>query len=522
MIRYILKIIKNVSKNPENATADRMEIEQKQRTRSWGHRLREENNGLREKVVNLRKENTRLKKDLEKAWELMAHVPGGLFLLQQETIVYANETASRWLGYKLGELVGKNLLEIVHPEDVQSVIEFIQGKAGTQTSDALQFRNSKGRSVYCAVHAKRTRYEGRNALLLNLIEIGRKIEQERSVLEVQKFEALQRVSEAFLRENTRTPENSLLTDLTVYTRKGYEPFEISRLNLNKIIKTSVARFRTERGIDDGQDHDSENQILFKTALNASSPITGCQEELQQAIMNLIINAAEALESASEIYLTAQEKPGVIYLYVQENGCGIRENDTDKIFDPFFTTKGDGHKGLGLSIARAVFERHGGNIRVIRQAAGGTTFQVTLPLDHDAFRTNEAPKNKSIKDAKILLFGDQDILINLLGRFLEGKGLNITRVETYGECLKALKGEPFDLLLVNHTKSTAQTAWLTQKVHQTNPELGIVLFNVSKADEADMLKTSGIDLVVPKPLHMAEFFSRISLLISEGKASPNNT
>ncbi len=495
---------------------------QQNEARSWGHRLREENNGLREKIVTLRKENARLKKDLEKAWELMAHVPGGLFLLQQETIVYANEAASRWLGYKLGELVGKNLLEIVDPGDMQSVIEFIQGKAGTQTPDALQFRNSKGRTVYCAVHVKRTRYEGRNALLLNLIEIGRKIEQEKVVMEVRKFEALQRVAGALVREITGTPEDSLLTDLRVYARKGYEPFEISQLNLNKMIEKSVTRFCSERGINDEPNDDSENQILFKTALNASSPITGCQEELQEAIMNLIANAAEALETSKEIYLTAQEKPGVVYLYVQENGCGIHENDIDKIFDPFFTTKGDGHKGLGLSIAHAVFERHGGNIRVIRQEAGGTTFHVTLPLDHDVFRTNEPPKNKSIKDAKILLLGDQDILINLLGRFLSGKGLNVTRVETYSECFRALKSETFDLLLMDHHKSIAKTAWLTQKVRQSNSELAIVLFNVSKSDKSNISKTPGIDLFVPKPLHIAEFFSRISRLISEGKAPATNT
>ena len=80
---------------------------QKKKTRSWGHNLREENSGLREKIAALRKETARLKKDLEKAWELMAHVPGGLFLLQRETIVYANKAACGWLGYSLEELAGK-------------------------------------------------------------------------------------------------------------------------------------------------------------------------------------------------------------------------------------------------------------------------------------------------------------------------------------------------------------------------------------------------------------------------------
>ena len=239
-------------------------------------------------------------------------------------------------------------------------------------------------------------------------------------------------------------------------------------------------------------------------------------------MSLIANAAEALETSNEIYLTAQEKPGVINFYLQENGCGIRENDIDKIFDPFFTTKGNPHKGLGLSLARAVFERHGGSIRVIRHEAGGTTLHVTLPLDHDAFKTSAPPKRKSIKDSKILLIGDQNILINLLFRFLSAKQLDVTRVDTYGECFKALKSQPFDLLLVDHHKSMAKTEWLIRKVRQTNPELAIVLFNVSKSDKPDISKTPGIDLFVPKPIHVGGFYSSISRLISEGKTSQKST
>jgi len=522
MIRYILKIIKGVSKNHKNSTAGSMETVPKQKTRSWGHRLREENNGLREKIVTLRKENARLKKDLEKAWELMAHIPGGLFLLQQETIVYANKAACGWLGYSLGELAGKSLLEIIDAEDVQSIQAFIRGKAGTQTPDALRFKNREGRSVYCAIHIKKTRYEGRKAFLLNLIEIERKIEQEKTILEGQKFEALQRVAGAFAGESTGTTDNSLLQNLAVYARKGYEPSEISPLNLNRMLEKSVSRYCAEKGIRCEQDDDSENKIHFKTALHASSPINGCQKELQNAFMNLIANAAEALETSNEIYLTAQEKPGVINFYLQENGCGIRENDIDKIFDPFFTTKGNPHKGLGLSLARAVFERHGGSIRVIRHEAGGTTLHVTLPLDHDAFKTSAPPKRKSIKDSKILLIGDQNILINLLFRFLSAKQLDVTRVDTYGECFKVLKSELFDLLLVDHHKSMAKTEWLIRKVRQTNPELAIVLFNVSKSDKPDISKTPGIDLLVPKPIHVGGFYSSISRLISEGKTSQKST
>ncbi|MCP4578621.1 MAG: PAS domain-containing sensor histidine kinase [Deltaproteobacteria bacterium] len=495
-----------------------MKIEQKKKARSWGHRLREENSGLKEKIATLRKENTHLKKDLEKAWELMAHVPGGLFLLQQETIVYANDAASKWLGYSLGQLAGKSLMEIIDPKDVQTILDFIQDNAGNQRPDAVHFKNSEGRSVYCAVHIKKTRYEGRNAFLLNLIEIERKIEQEKAVLETRKFEALQRMAGAFVQGFgiTEKPENPLSATLSDFSKKTYDPSELSPLNLNETIETSVSRYCSAKGINGKHNRNSNDQISLKTSLNATSLMQGCQEDLHKAFMNLIINAEEALEGKGEIYLTAEEKPGLINIYVQENGYGIHEKVADKIFDPFFSTKGNGHKGLGLSLVRSVMERHGGKIEVMRQKAGGTTFHIQLPLDHDRFKTSDRPQKKSIKDARILLLGDQNILINLLCRFLKGKHLHLTRVDSYGECFKTLNGNSFDLLLVDQNKSPANTAWLTQKVHHTHPDLPIALFNAPNTHDAPLSRPSGVDLVIPRPLHVESFYSDISRLLAEGK------
>lgn len=524
MIRYIPKIIKRVSKNLKNSTASEMKNVEKKKARSWGHILREENSGLREKVAVLRKETARLKKDLEKAWELMAHVPGGLFLLQQETIVYANKAACGWLGYSLEELAGKSLLDIFDQEDIQSIDAFIQGKTGIQTPGALRFKNSEGRSICCAVHIKKTRYKGRNALLLNLIEIERKIEQEKAILEARKFEALKRVAGAFAREweISDKPGNPLSEMLNDYARKTYQPSELSPLNLNEMIEASVAEYCSVNGINYGQNHNAEDQILFKTSLNASSPIHGCRKDLHNAFMSLIANAAEALKAEGEIYLTADEKPGLINVYVQEGGIGIHKNVVDNIFDPFFTTKGEGHKGLGLSLARAVIERHGGKIGVTRHEAGGATFHVKLPLENSPFKTDDRPKKRSIKDARILLMGGQNILINLLCRFLSSKPLHITRVDSYGQCFKALKGGPFHLMLIDQSKSPEKTAWLIGKVRHTHPDLPIALFNVSNGDDDELSKTPEADLVIPRPLHLGRFYSSIYRLMTEGKASrPQN-
>ncbi|EFK06905.1 PAS domain S-box protein [delta proteobacterium NaphS2] len=496
---------------------ERTKMADQKKPGSWGHRLREKNNDLKEKIKSLKKENARLKKNLEKAWELMAHVPGGLLLLQQEIIVYGNKAACGWLGYSLAELAGKKLLDIIDPNHAQPIFDFIHGKAANQTPNALQFKNSQGRPVYCAVHIKKTRYKGRKALLLNVIEIEKKIEEQKTLFEREKFKAFQEMAGAIALEfdNTADAAPLLLNALTRYAKKNYQPSELEKLNLDEIIEESVSSYCSSKGIHYGQDPDAENQIIFKSSLNTASTINGSKSDLQTAFTSLVANAAEAIEKPGEIYLTSREDPDMISVYIQENGCGIEEDVADTIFDPFFTTKGGEHKGLGLSLAHAAIERHGGKISVLRHEAGGTTFHVTLPLDRALLKTKDMPKRKSIKDAKILLLGNQNILNNLLCRFLSEKHLNITRSDSYAECFKALKAETFDLFLLDRNKSLSETSWLTRKVHQTSPELAIALFNVSRRNSADLKNTPGIDLLIPKPLHVEEFYANITQLISKG-------
>ena len=124
-------------------------------------------------------------------------------------------------------------------------------------------------------------------MLLNLIEIERKIEEEKAILEARKFEALKRVAGAFAQELEigDKPGNPLSEILNDYTKKTYHPSEISPLNLNATIEASAAEYCSENGINYGQDNsNAEDQIIFKTSLNASSPIHGCRKDLHNAFM----------------------------------------------------------------------------------------------------------------------------------------------------------------------------------------------------------------------------------------------
>ena len=111
-------------------------------------------------------------------------------------------------------------------------------------------------------------------------------------------------------------------------------------------------------------------------------ISGDRVQLQQVIINLVLNAIEAMQSVTDrprelLIRSAQDERGVV-VTVTDCGVGFAEENVERMFSPFFTTKPSG-MGLGLSICRSIVESHGGRLSVVRKEGSGATFQFTLPL-----------------------------------------------------------------------------------------------------------------------------------------------
>jgi signal transduction histidine kinase len=114
---------------------------------------------------------------------------------------------------------------------------------------------------------------------------------------------------------------------------------------------------------------------------ANLPSVNCYAgQLNQVWMNLLGNAAQALNSQGEVSVSTSFEADWITVAISDTGAGINEEDLPRIFDPFFTTKpvGEG-TGLGLSISYGIIERHGGAITVTSKVGSGTTFKVRIPV-----------------------------------------------------------------------------------------------------------------------------------------------
>jgi signal transduction histidine kinase len=127
----------------------------------------------------------------------------------------------------------------------------------------------------------------------------------------------------------------------------------------------------------------KNNISAHTQLAEDLPrVQGDKVQLQQVILNLIINAVDAMSSIStgsrELFISTAKGVGGIVVTVRDSGPGLSPESVERLFDAFYTTKADG-MGMGLSICRSIVEAHGGRIWASREFGQGATFQFTLPL-----------------------------------------------------------------------------------------------------------------------------------------------
>ena len=160
------------------------------------------------------------------------------------------------------------------------------------------------------------------------------------------------------------------------------------INLNNLINTVLALLQLDL---------QKEGVRVETQLDQQLPsILGDPVQLQQVMLNLIVNAADAMRAQESRVLTVQSRgtvSGTVKVSIEDSGTGIGKADMSRIFDPLFTTKAGG-MGMGLSICRSIIENHGGKIWVSNAAQGGAVFEFELPV---AAGVETVQKNGGLND-----------------------------------------------------------------------------------------------------------------------------
>ncbi|MDP5188188.1 MAG: ATP-binding protein [Alishewanella sp.] len=130
---------------------------------------------------------------------------------------------------------------------------------------------------------------------------------------------------------------------------------------------------------------ANNQLKYNVEIHRDYqkelPKLFCQPmQLNQVFLNLLVNAAHAIQEAGHIYIAASATETTFVVSIRDNGCGISQSAMRKIFEPFYTTKPVGQgTGLGLSLSYSIVQKHKGNITVSSELNVGTTFTISIPI-----------------------------------------------------------------------------------------------------------------------------------------------
>lgn len=200
-------------------------------------------------------------------------------------------------------------------------------------------------------------------------------------------------------------------------------------------------------------------------------------EIGNVLMNLIVNACEAMTTHGEITITAMQKGEQIQFHVSDTGSGMAPETMSQIFQPFFSTKGADNSGLGLAVIHGIILRHGGTITVDSTLGKGTTFTIKLPaqVPQAAAAAEPLPADSlAVGKLRILIVDDVPEIADYLAAISQRAGHEATAVYDGEAALERLRDGSFEVLITDYGMEGISGPDLAQRAHGLYPSMKMVL------------------------------------------------
>jgi len=451
---------------------------------------------------------------------LVEHSADAIALLDRAgTITYATPSTERVLGYRAEQVLGRNAMELIHPDDVAVVsghLLGLQDRPGAVVALDARYRHQDGswRFGECSV-ANRLSDPTVRALVLNYREITERRRLEEQLRQAQKMEAVGRLAGGVAHDfnnvltaifgyadllNEELPEghqarrdldeirkaaqraSTLTRQLLAFSRQQVlQPMVLSLNDLVEDIQNMLVRLVAE-----------DIQLRLRLEPSAGN-VRADAGQIQQVLMNLVVNARDAMPSGGKLLVETantelseqyaeSHQPVVagayVMLAVSDSGVGMDAETRARIFEPFFTTKEKGRgTGLGLSTVYGIVKQSGGYVWVYSEPGRGTTFKIYLPRV-DAPAESLAPPREAATLAgteTILLAEDDEMLRPLSKGLLEKLGYSVLDAENAVQALALANAHvgPIQLLVADVVMPGASGRELARRLAQSRPDTRVL-------------------------------------------------
>jgi len=438
--------------------------------------------------------------------------PAPMAIHRAGRLIHANAAACRLLDADdPQDLLGRDVLDLVRPDFRDIVIQRAR-EAGESKQPTLPieevFLTLKGRQVWVEVQTVPLDLPGGPAILVFAQDLTerRRAETERHQLETevqhaQKLESLGSLAggiahdmnnvlsailgmasllqmkhegDAALTHSFKIIESAagrgrdLVKGLTDFARKGLQEPQVMDLNalvqkeVDLLIRTSRQRFTFDVRLEDGL-----------------PPIMGESSSLGSAIMNLCVNAFDAMPRGGTLTIQTRREGDQVSLLVADTGDGIPAEILPRVTEPFFTTKPSGRgTGLGLAMVYGTVKAHGGTFQIQSEVGQGTRIHLRFPaVTPETSRPEAAPSAAGAPEPtlRILVVDDDELIRSILPEMLTQLGHRVDTASSGLEALQKLNGglEP-DLVILDHNMPGLSGADTLPRILQLRPDVQILV------------------------------------------------
>lgn len=501
---------------------------------------------------NLAVANESLKKSERRFRTLIRDVSDVILVLAYDgTIYYASHSSRRIFGYESGELIARNMLSLIHSEDVAEFRNCLdKARIQKEVSFATEFRLLRNDGSWIILEATCNSMSddpsaGRTLLTCRDVTDRRRLEQELG--QAQKMEAIGRLAGGIAHDF-----NNILAIIGGYAEiiiGELHPEDSLRKSADSVLKTvergaalttrllsfSRKQVMSPRHLDLNAMLDDISNILPRL-LGGEIELTiilgknigmiyADPVQLEQVLMNLALNSRDAMANGGKLLIQTSNVdfdessnalqpfivPGsYVLLSVGDTGCGMTSETKNHIFEPFFTTKEQGKgTGLGLSIVYGIVKRSGGYIIVESESNAGTTIKIYFPRVEsisEAAQTTGKPAKMDRESGIVLVLEDEDQLRNMICEFLTRSGYTVLEASSAADAMSKVArfGKPIDILVTDVIMPKVRGPEFARALLEKMPDLRVVYMSgyTGTALVRDGILEAGT-VLVQKPFKLQE-------------------
>jgi PAS domain S-box-containing protein len=447
---------------------------------------------------------------------------GGVIIHDKGLILECNQGLSDMTGFSHEELVGMNGLNLIAPDSLDTVVRNIR-RGYDQRYEVEGVR--KDGSVYpLSIQGKNVTQKGLPVRVIEFRDIterkraeDERMYMEKQLLHAQKLESLGVLAGgiahdfnnilmaimgnadlALMRINRESPavdnlhkiEQSaaraadLARQMLAYSGKG--KFVIENIDLNRLLEDMLHMLEVSI---------SKKAVLRLNPYHPLPSVEADATQIRQIIMNLVINASEAIGDRSgviaittgcmdcdngylkDVWLDENISEGLyVYLEIADTGCGMDKDTLAKLFDPFFTTKFTG-RGLGMAAVLGIVRGHKGAIKVYSEAGKGTSFKILLPASDRPTElfNGVATRDNWLGNGTVLLVDDEETVRGIGSEMLKELGFTAVTANDGREALEIFKNRPdISFVILDLTMPHVDGEQCFRELRRMNPNIKVIM------------------------------------------------